>query len=195
MVRLSIVSTGPFTPYMESSRVLACVRAGDGARVRKREGVCHASSLGGCVCGAASGGDSRQAIQSVGLHLVRLCMFLERGLSPEAANEAMLRAGKMKSKMFKLARPASLGDVTVADVLAAQGMQLMRVRYGAGRSRRGGVGGPSCDSSGLGRLGVAGSARFTTVRPGVPGVFANALRYLRAKGGGRRALRDLYQAA
>jgi hypothetical protein len=64
------------------------------------------------------GGDSRQAIQSVGVHLVRLCMFLERGLTPEAANDAMLRAGKQKAKMFKLARPANLGAVTVQDVLA-----------------------------------------------------------------------------
>ena len=67
------------------------------------------------------GGDSRQAIQSVGVHLARLCLFLERGLTAEAANAAMLRVGKTKGGMFKLARPASLGTITVADVLAAEG--------------------------------------------------------------------------
>ena len=66
------------------------------------------------------GGDSRQAIQSVGVHLARLCLFFEGGLSPEAANEAMLRIGREKSAMRKLARPASLGSVTVADVVAAR---------------------------------------------------------------------------
>jgi hypothetical protein len=67
------------------------------------------------------GGDSRQAIQSVGVHLARLCLFLERGLSPEQANEAMLRIARTKSSMFKLVRPRSLGTITVADVLAAGG--------------------------------------------------------------------------
>lgn len=64
------------------------------------------------------GGDSRQAIQSVGVHLARLCLFLEHGLEPEAANAAMLRVGKIKHTMVKLARPPSLGEVTVADVVA-----------------------------------------------------------------------------
>lgn len=64
------------------------------------------------------GGDSRQAIQSVGVHLARLCLFLEHGLAPEAANAAMLRVGKIKHTMVKLARPPSLGEVTVADVVA-----------------------------------------------------------------------------
>ena len=66
------------------------------------------------------GGDSRQAIQSVGVHLARLYLFLERGLKAEDANDAMLRVGRKKASMVKLPRPASLGDVTVADVLAAQ---------------------------------------------------------------------------
>jgi hypothetical protein len=65
------------------------------------------------------GGDSRQAIQSVGVHLARLCLFLERGLSPAQANAAMLRIGSTKSSMFKLERPDSLGAITVVDVLAA----------------------------------------------------------------------------
>jgi hypothetical protein len=66
------------------------------------------------------GGDSRQAIQSVGVHLARLCLFLERGLAPEDANAAMLRIGRGKAAMFKLERPSSLGAITVVDVLAAE---------------------------------------------------------------------------
>ena len=40
------------------------------------------------------GAKDRQSIQSVGVHLIRLCLFLERDLSPENANDAMLAAGK-----------------------------------------------------------------------------------------------------
>jgi Family of unknown function (DUF5946) len=69
------------------------------------------------------GGESRQAIQSVGIHLSRLCIFLERGLAPAEANDAMLRIGKYKSAMIKLSRPVSLGSVTVADVVEAHGVE------------------------------------------------------------------------
>ncbi len=68
------------------------------------------------------GGRSRQAIQSVGLHLVRLCLFLERNLTAADANAAMLRAGKAKHEHVWLERPASLGAITVANVLAAEGV-------------------------------------------------------------------------
>ena len=64
-------------------------------------------------------GHSRQAIQSVGVHLVRLCLFLEHGLSPESANDAMLSAAKLKHDYVWLSPPHSLGRITVADVCAA----------------------------------------------------------------------------
>lgn len=67
------------------------------------------------------GDTSRQAVQSVGLHLVRLCLFLERGLAPEAANAAMLQAGEHKAAIAWLPRPPHLGRVTVKDVRAAVG--------------------------------------------------------------------------
>ena len=76
------------------------------------------------------GGSSRQAIQSVGVHLARLCLFLERNLTPEEANAAMLRVGKTKASMHFLSRPPSLGAITVADVIAAsdtsQHVQVVR---------------------------------------------------------------------
>jgi hypothetical protein len=76
------------------------------------------------------GKPSRQSIQSVGVHLVRLCWFLEHDLTPAKANDAMLIAAKHKAHYHWLEPPASLGRLTVADVEAAadveQHMMLAR---------------------------------------------------------------------
>jgi Family of unknown function (DUF5946) len=69
------------------------------------------------------GAPGRQSIQSVGVHLVRLCLFLERGLSSSKANDAMLSAAKNKAQYHWLEPPASLGPRTVADVEAAAGIE------------------------------------------------------------------------
>jgi Family of unknown function (DUF5946) len=66
---------------------------------------------------------SRQSIQSVGVHLVRLCLFLERGLTPDKANDAMLLAAKHKAQYHWLHPPTSLGALTVANVEAAVGLE------------------------------------------------------------------------
>lgn len=63
------------------------------------------------------GGRSRQAIQSVGIHLVRLCLVLECGLPPERANDAALAAARRKREFVWLERPAGMGAITVADFL------------------------------------------------------------------------------
>ena len=68
------------------------------------------------------GKPSRQSIQSVGVHLVRLCLFLEHGLTPERANDAMLAAAKHKASYRWLEPPASLGPLTVADVEATRSL-------------------------------------------------------------------------
>ena len=65
------------------------------------------------------GAKDRQSIQSVGLHLVRLCLFLEYGLSAQDANDAMLEAGKTKQRMTWMEPPKNLGDITAADVASA----------------------------------------------------------------------------
>jgi hypothetical protein len=65
------------------------------------------------------GQPSRQAIQSVGVHLVRLCLFIEHKLEPAKANAAMVEAAKRKSTYYWLEPPSSLGPLTVADVEAA----------------------------------------------------------------------------
>ena len=62
------------------------------------------------------GQPSRQSIQSVGVHLVRLCLFLERGLTADRANAAMLSAARYKAQYEWLEPPGSLGQITVADV-------------------------------------------------------------------------------
>ncbi len=59
---------------------------------------------------------SRQTIQSIGVHLIRLCLFLERDLTPERANDAMLKAGTNKSTFIWLEPPESLGEITVVEV-------------------------------------------------------------------------------
>jgi hypothetical protein len=69
------------------------------------------------------GQPSPQTIQSVAVHLIRLCLLLERGLPMERANDAMLKASEREGKFVWLVPPASLGAVTVADVLQAQGVE------------------------------------------------------------------------
>jgi Family of unknown function (DUF5946) len=65
------------------------------------------------------GTPSRQTIQSVGLHLIRLGLLLEHGIDSRLANEAMLTASKIKHTFKWLEPPASLGAITVAEVAAA----------------------------------------------------------------------------
>lgn len=69
----------------------------------------------------------RQSIQSVGVHLVRLCLFLEHGLSAENANDAMLEAGKDKKSFTYLEPPLNLGAITAADVADAQSQNEHKV--------------------------------------------------------------------
>jgi hypothetical protein len=48
-----------------------------------------------------------------------LCNFIERGLSPEKANDAMLKAAEHKANYHWLTPPPCLGPISVADVDAA----------------------------------------------------------------------------
>jgi hypothetical protein len=80
------------------------------------------------------GTPSPQSIGSVGVHLVRLHLQLERGLSHDRANDAMLDiSSRLKKHFVWLAPPANLGDVTVLDVLEADGPDehMTRVRVWA----------------------------------------------------------------
>ena len=64
------------------------------------------------------GDGSRRAIQSVGLHLARLRVQLDEGLSGEAANAAMLRFAARKADLPELP-PRGAYRMTVADVVGA----------------------------------------------------------------------------
>lgn len=65
------------------------------------------------------GSTDRQSVQSVGVHLIRLCLFLEHGLTAKNANDAMLEAGEKKSTFTWLKPPGSMGEITAADVFKA----------------------------------------------------------------------------
>ena len=69
------------------------------------------------------GSTDRQSIQSVGVHLVRLCLFLEHGLTADKANEAMLEAGRNKHSFTWLEPPDDRDSITVADVSRADSVE------------------------------------------------------------------------
>lgn len=66
------------------------------------------------------GQPSPQSIQSVGLHLVSLCLVLEHGI-PMSETTAVLRHGaSRKAELCWLEPPLSRGDITTVDVHAAK---------------------------------------------------------------------------
>ncbi len=65
------------------------------------------------------GDGSRRAIQSVGLHLARLWVQLDRGLAGEAANAAMLAFAARKADLPELPSRSHYA-VTVADVVESE---------------------------------------------------------------------------
>ncbi|MGH8398309.1 MAG: DUF5946 family protein [Gammaproteobacteria bacterium] len=71
------------------------------------------------------GQPSAQSIQSVAVHLIRLCPLLERGLDMQRANTAMLAAAAPASKSHYvwLTPPPSLGSMTVAEVHKAKNVE------------------------------------------------------------------------
>ena len=66
------------------------------------------------------GRPSRQSIQSVALHLVSLCLALEHGATSQEATLALREGTRAKGRYVWLSTPASLGSLTVADVLPAR---------------------------------------------------------------------------
>lgn len=74
-----------------------------------------------------------ESIKSVGVHLVRLGLVLERGLSLPRANAAMLRISELKHGFHWLEPPARRGSATVELVHAAKtaDQHLAAVRHWA----------------------------------------------------------------
>ena len=66
------------------------------------------------------GVDMRQARNSVGIHLSRLCLILDLGWSMERADDAMLAITAKKRHYPWLSPPGHRGAVTVRAALAAQ---------------------------------------------------------------------------
>ncbi len=62
------------------------------------------------------GHESRQTKQSVCVHLMSLCLVLEHGADTVHATRAIGEAVKQKDRYIWLVPPASLGDITVANV-------------------------------------------------------------------------------
>ena len=62
------------------------------------------------------GQPSPQSTQSVGVHLIRLCLMLELGATAAQATAAMQAAARRKEAFHWLEPPPSRGAVTVADV-------------------------------------------------------------------------------
>ena len=60
-----------------------------------------------------------QSIQSVGVHLISLCLVLERGADLDFATKAIRVAAKNKNEFTWLNPPSILGEFTVADVVGA----------------------------------------------------------------------------
>ena len=65
------------------------------------------------------GQPSPQSIQSVALHLIRLCLMLEEGAGAERATAVMQKAAANKAAFHWLDPPSSRGEVTVANVHGA----------------------------------------------------------------------------
>lgn len=65
------------------------------------------------------GQPSPQTIQSVAVHLISLCLMLEKGCTANQATAAMQTAAKDKSRFRWLSPPRFRGSITVLDVRKA----------------------------------------------------------------------------
>ncbi|MFL6754154.1 MAG: DUF5946 family protein [Sphingomicrobium sp.] len=107
---------GPVHPYMSSSPACWAAYGGILAAEYSDPALLNVHRLSvDCYAVQHPGDGSRQAIQSVGLHLARLMLQLELGLSPGRANDAMLQLARHKDAMSALPRPRRFA-MTVADV-------------------------------------------------------------------------------
>lgn len=112
---------GPVHRYMTSSP--ACWSAYGVVLAREYSDRAYASLYRLSVDAYAvqhPGSASPEAIQSVAVHLCRLCLIFEGGFSIENANDAMLAIHQVERSFRWLEPPRSRGQVTVAEVLAAQ---------------------------------------------------------------------------
>lgn len=72
------------------------------------------------------GQPSPQSMKSVGVHLIRLFLTVERGFDVRESNRIMVAISKVKNRFGWLQPPSSLGRVTVADVAGATDVEEHR---------------------------------------------------------------------
>lgn len=110
---------GPVHAYMTSSPACWAAFGEVMAREYQNPDLMPVHRLSVDAWAAQHPGDrSRQAIQSVGMHLARLMVQLDDGLSGEAANTAMLGFAARKAELPELPQPPRY-SLTVADVVEA----------------------------------------------------------------------------
>ena len=115
---------GPVHRYMKSSPGCWSVYGAVLAREYSDTAYFDVHRLTGDAYAAQHPGSvDRQSVQSVGVHLIRLCLFLEHGLTAEKANDAMLAAGRNKQDFVYLKPPASLGVITAADIFETRSIE------------------------------------------------------------------------
>ena len=66
---------------------------------------------------------SAQTIQSVAVHLCRLCMIFEGRFPIDRANDLILAVKQFDDRFRWLEPPSTLGAVTIADVLSSKGTE------------------------------------------------------------------------
>ncbi|MGH3545502.1 MAG: DUF5946 family protein [Mycobacteriales bacterium] len=84
-------------------------------------------------------GDDPRAIQSVGIHLMTLCLFLEHGTHPSLGTRLHRRMVD-RPVFHKLEPPPSRGRLTVLDVPLDGDPKIARMRYITGQMTRGRLG-------------------------------------------------------
>ncbi len=113
---------GPTHRYMESSP--GCWAIYGEVLIREYSDVTFAAAHRLTVDAYAvqhPGTPSPQSIQSVGVHLLRLCLVLERGFTDAAAAKAMPTLSRQKRSFHWLNPPETLSDKTVLHVWNARG--------------------------------------------------------------------------
>jgi hypothetical protein len=111
---------GPVHRYMESSP--ACWAAYGDILAREYSDIRYAAVHQMTVDAYAvqhPGHPSPQSIQSVGLHLVSLCLVLEHGVETTQARAILQQSNTFKDEFVWLEPPPDRGRITVADVQPA----------------------------------------------------------------------------
>lgn len=118
---------GPAHPYMESSPGCWAAFGAVLARAYGDPALADVHRLSVDAYAAQHPGQpAPRSMKSVGVHLIRLCLTVEQGYDVREANRIMVAISKVKHRFGWLARPASLGEITVAHVADAATAEAYR---------------------------------------------------------------------